>query len=1086
MNPSRYSHLRLLALLLGCWGGVAVGQAEITPVLDYRLGEDDSPNTLGGPATDPTRAQLGDQHLTRRGAPQYVPGYAAIGSTHAIRLTNGPGLAPQSYGTDFNFDPIESGQWGFSCWVKFDALPDPDNQPEVAIMHIGDINAGSIILQTFARDGRIVFGTHAPGIAINVGETEAHLGRWTHLAVVFDNGGRLYVDGYDEAPVGGGQNPPAGITLGAIRSTATSFGSHANITIDQVRVFEVPVWGFLVSDLEIPPVTGPYIVSSTGGPFGFTLEISDNFPATLDPATLSLKVNGADLTPTSVTKPGNTLVEYQRPLDNPFPAGVYGIEIAYRDTAGQSYSDARSFRVRSYTLLPADFLTAAGSVNKTQPGFRIRPHQVAAGQPNSLKWTEEQLAGVHGPNLANLTGAVGGYFAWDSVVDFKNEAGQTANFFNDFPFSVIGIPGPTLENEDNAALEVLTFLEFPQVGFYRLGVNSDDGFRLTTGLNARDRLSVVLGEYDGDRLAADSILRIYVPQVGIYPFRLIWENGTGPASLEWFTVLEDGTRVLINDTATPGAVLAYRAGPNPAYVSAVSPIPGETAARADAAITVEITDGETTVAETSVQLGLNGPAAAPTSATKTDGIITATLVPPTALAAGSANTVTLVYADNTGKNFTHEWTFVVAEAAGGVQLITPSGITQKAGDTLGGFPVANLINNSGFSTPPDAGNYDTTSHTASGNTWVTATAANPNYFTAGHPAPQFDLTLGSLFDLSHLVVWGYGGNNNEGTDFTVEFSTDGGVTFGGSENVQTSALLGGNSEALEFTQKHTANAVRITMTNNGGGRGFGGAGTGDRVGLGEIKFLGRAVSLISPSGITQKAGDTLGGFPVANLINNSGFSTPPDASNFATTSHTASGNTWVTATAANPNYFTAGHPAPQFDLTLGGLFDLSHLVVWGYGGNNNEATDFTVEFSADGGATFAGSENVQTSALLGGNAEALGFMQKHSANAVRITMTNNGGGRGFGGAGTGDRVGLGEIKFLGTAQVVEPPDRPTLSVTRDGGNVTLSWPASVTGFTLETSERVPAATWTPVPGVANNSVTLPSTAASSFYRLRSP
>ena len=305
MNLSHFSLHRVLAGILGCWAGIALCQAEITPVLEYRLGEDDSPNTLSGPATDPSRAQLGDQHLTRRGAPQYVAGHAAIGSTHAIRLTNVPGAAPQSYGTDFDFDPTESGQWGFSCWVKFDALPDPDKSPEAGIMHIGDINAGSIILQTFARDGRIVFGTHAPGIAINVGETEAHLGRWTHLAVVFDNGGRLYVDGYEEAAVGGGQNPPAGITLGAIRSTATSFGSQANVTLDDVRVFEVPLWGFLVEDLELPPVTGPYVVASAGDPFGFTIEIADNPPAELDPATLLLKLNGENLTPTSVTKPGN-------------------------------------------------------------------------------------------------------------------------------------------------------------------------------------------------------------------------------------------------------------------------------------------------------------------------------------------------------------------------------------------------------------------------------------------------------------------------------------------------------------------------------------------------------------------------------------------------------------------------------------------------------------------------------------------------------------------------------------------------------------------------------------------------------------
>lgn len=1080
---SRSRPRALLSAVLVALGvsGSAV-RADVTPILEYALGEGDSPNAIAGPASDPSRAKTGDQHLTRHGAPRYVAGHAAIGSTHAVQVRNTAGVAPQFYSTEFDFEPTEPSQWGFSCWVKFDTLPDPDRNPEVTILHIGDINANSIILQTFARNGGIKFGTHAPGIAINVGETEVQLGRWTHLAVVFDGAGQLYVDGNPEAAVGGGQNPPAGFTVGAQRFTTGSFGSGGSITVDEVRLFEVPAGTFSPDNLGVPPVTGPYVVETTGGPFGFALGIQDNGESVLDPASVELILNGVPVVPTSVSKPDMTRIEVQRSVEDPFPGGVYGIEIRYKDTAGRVYSDARSFRVRAYTLVPQAF--AVTGVDTSAPGFLVRAHQTTSEQPNSLKWTEEQLDGVHGANQADTTGAVNGYFVRDGVIDFKNEAGSTGNFPYDSPFSEVGVPGPSLVGEDNTALEVLTYLEFAEAGFFTLGVNSDDGFRLTTGADARDRLGVVLGAYDGDRLAADTTFVIYVPKSGTYPMRLIYQNGTGAASLEWFGVLADGTKVPINETGGSGAIRAFRVGPHPAYVSSVVPVPGDTAATATGGITVGITDGDTTVSETTVLLGLNGAPVSPTSVTKSGGVITARLQPAGALAAGSTNTATLVYGDNLGRSITNTWTFVVAEQPGALALITPTGISQKAGDTLGGFPVANLINNSGFTTPPDLGNFATTTHNASGNTWVTASSAGPNYFTAGRPAPVFVFALGGFYELTQLVVWGYGGNNNEATDFTVEFSTDGGTSFAGEENVQTTRLLGGGSEGLSFSKPRAANAVRLTMTNNGGGRGFSGAGTGDRAGLGEVKFVGRAVLLLTPTAIAQRAGDTLGGFPVANLINNSGFGTPPDANTFSTTAHNASGNTWVTATASNPNYFSAGRPAPVFVLNLGGSYDLSHLVVWGYGGNNNEATDFMVEFSGDGGASFVGSESVQTSALLGGNAAALAFAEKHTADAIRVTMTNNGGGRGFSGAGTGDRVGLGEIKLLGTAPVTAAA--PALTVARSGGALVLSWPADAAGFVLESSDALPSSSWSPVNGVANNQVTVSPDVGARFYRLRKP
>jgi hypothetical protein len=62
---------------------------------------------------------------------------------------------------------------------------------------------------------------------------------------------------------------------------------------------------------------------------------------------------------------------------------------------------------------------------------------------------------------------------------------------------------------------------------------------------------------------------------------------------------------------------------------------------------------------------------------------------------------------------------------------------------------------------------------------------------------------------------------------------------------------------------------------------------------------------------------------------------------------------------------------------------------------------------------------------------------------------------------------------------------PSLTVARNGGNVTITWPPGVTGYTLESSPLLGAgASWTPVPGVANNSVVVTITPGNRFYRLK--
>ena len=75
-----------------------------------------------------------------------------------------------------------------------------------------------------------------------------------------------------------------------------------------------------------------------------------------------------------------------------------------------------------------------------------------------------------------------------------------------------------------------------------------------------------------------------------------------------------------------------------------------------------------------------------------------------------------------------------------------------------------------------------------------------------------------------------------------------------------------------------------------------------------------------------------------------------------------------------------------------------------------------------------------------------------------------------------------EIKEIAQRYFLTVP--PSLSISRSGNNVTISWPPGVAGFTLESSGSVaPGLIWSPV-AVVNNSVTLVNPSDTRFYRLK--
>jgi hypothetical protein len=64
---------------------------------------------------------------------------------------------------------------------------------------------------------------------------------------------------------------------------------------------------------------------------------------------------------------------------------------------------------------------------------------------------------------------------------------------------------------------------------------------------------------------------------------------------------------------------------------------------------------------------------------------------------------------------------------------------------------------------------------------------------------------------------------------------------------------------------------------------------------------------------------------------------------------------------------------------------------------------------------------------------------------------------------------------------------PKLSISgQTTSGFTISWPADVTGFVLESAPTLTKPTWTLVSGVQNNKVVITPTGTAQFFRLRQP
>ncbi len=359
------------------------------------------------------------------------------------------------------------------------------------------------------------------------------------------------------------------------------------------------------------------------------------FNVPIDAATLTATENGQTVD-VDVTKSGNvtTITRSYPPItDINYP--VQGSSLDVTVQFGDSTAETSVEVPQTFVALRPELITGA-EVDTNSSGFTGELSQVNEIQigidnrtfhNNQADLAELQHAGLAAshsgspyrnqidPDWANASAWVRQEpFTTDLVnYDQETDAGPGADNFDDatghpnLRFPGIGADNdPDFEAADPDSDGIVgvwtTWIDLP-AGQTTMGVNSDDKFRLTSGYTPNDR-QVVVGFQNGGGGAADNVFDIVTYEAGSYPFRLLWWEGRGGASVEWFTV-QDGERHLINDRENPNSRAAYQLGKGRPAIIDASPTGSAYATGIDLRI-------ETGIGFTGLELQVDGAAVTPT------------------------------------------------------------------------------------------------------------------------------------------------------------------------------------------------------------------------------------------------------------------------------------------------------------------------------------------------------------------------------------------------------------------------------------------------------------------------------------------
>jgi hypothetical protein len=344
-------------------------------------------------------------------------------------------------------------------------------------------------------------------------------------------------------------------------------GNEYDNSVDNIAFAQTPATTFPAGPqvVSVSPVDGtsglpatsipPYAATIADG----TLTAAAPFQLTLDGSLVS--------PPASVTALGGGLTSVSYPGAAPvlLASGLHLFTLSYADNLGGMYTNQVVFST-IYATLPTTYALPPGSGEVE--GFTWLTVSAFSQVTNSLDSTVEraveQLDGtlinpatsLPYTNEAALGPNADGSYNMDTILNFNDDGSGEG----DFPTNQTQFPGLTTLGDQWFSGEGLLYLDLSP-GYYRFGVNSDDGFEVNAlppqGVSG---VPITLGIFDNGRGAADTLFDFLVPTSGIYPFQVIYFQSTHNSEIGFFSVtnLATGGSILINDTNYPNAIISYR------------------------------------------------------------------------------------------------------------------------------------------------------------------------------------------------------------------------------------------------------------------------------------------------------------------------------------------------------------------------------------------------------------------------------------------------------------------------------------------------------------------------------------------------
>lgn len=440
---------------------------------------------------------------------------------------------------------------------------------------------------------------------------------------------------------------------------------------------------------------------------------------TVNQSSIALAVDGVAQTLQFSKPDGSTTRLVTQMGNNVWNVGAHTNLLTFADNAGSNYTYTWTFTVinvpaTNAIAIPVENMVAASAIDSNQRGYRIKTYQSPHQSPNVLSWTEMQLQGLHGPNVASQSQmAAGGYAPWgdfnvaegDGTLDLRysftaaganNGDNGEYNYYKlltDVGFSIgenawwswagingvfrFGTPGMADQKAESSAMDIGTWLVFPDAGYYIIHVNTDDGCKLisprgypfgklgTTLIN--DNVGRGVAGPSGGQVGG-SYCAISIPAAGAYPFRLVYENGGTDGGIEWsiYKKLPDGgmAKLPVNDLSDNNSIKAYQTltsgDVQTPYVSYANPPYDHREQAFWAPIVVEMTDAPSKTINTStIQLTTDGLATSFTRTSPSAGVTRIVQNNPYWGPVGRAHTNVLTFQDNSGSTYTYTWPFTV-------------------------------------------------------------------------------------------------------------------------------------------------------------------------------------------------------------------------------------------------------------------------------------------------------------------------------------------------------------------------------------------------------------------------------------------